>query len=119
MDRLNPVARKEKPVTCPFCDDAVPRPVVIPQRPEATGGRCSCGAVFISDVTGKGGGQAVVDGLALLCDNDVDRGMGLSAGVDYEVKKLGYRPQTHAAEPHMPGHGAFGRPKLWFFRLLS
>lgn len=57
-----------------------------------------------------------MDGLALLCDNDVDRAMGLSSD-DYEMQKLGYRPGTHSLESRMPRHGAFGSSKLWFFRL--
>jgi len=115
------MSRKEKPVTCPFCDQRVakPRPLGAKgSRDETSGGHCACGALYIADVTGKLGGQALMDGLTILCDGDVDAALGLSAGTDYEMVKLGYRPRTHSVERHMPRGGAFGRPKLWFFRRL-
>jgi hypothetical protein len=108
--------RKEKPAACPFCDERVPRPKEFPEDSQVTGGRCSCGAIFITDTTGKDGGQAFLDGLTLLCGGDVDRAMELSSE-DYELKKIGYRPRTHSLEPRMPKRGSFGRPKLWFVRL--
>lgn len=114
--------RKEPPAACPFCKERIPRPALL-NRPGISdgceGGACGgCGAVFIGDVTGKLGGQALVDGLTILADGDVQAGMSLQAGVDYEMHKVGYRPRTHSLEKHMPRHATFGRPKLWFFRAL-
>jgi hypothetical protein len=84
------------------------------------GARCSCGALYVADVTGKCGGQALLDGLALVAGGDVERGMLLVAGVDYEMKTLGYRPRTHSIEPRMPRRGGgFGTAKLFFFRRLD
>lgn len=82
------------------------------------GGSCSCGALFLYDESGKTGGQIMVEGLTSLCDGDIDMGMKLQAGVDYEAKDIGYRERTHSLEPKAPGRGSFGIPKLWFFRRL-
>jgi len=114
------LARKEKPAACPFCDQRVPRPAAfVDLRVDATGGRCSCGAVFVADVTGKEGGQALVDGLTALYGGDTDRAFSQQGGVDYEITSVGYRPRTHSIESRLPGRGGFGTPKLWFFRLVG
>jgi hypothetical protein len=112
--------RKEKPAACPFCDQRIPRPApFVDVEVDCGGGRCACGALFVVDVTGKQGGQVFLDGLTVLCDGDLDRGVSLQAKVDYEVVSLGYRPRTHSLESRLPGRGGFGTPKLWFFRLLA
>lgn len=118
-ERRRGYARKEKPATCPFCEERVPRPRKLEGTSDSAceGGRCACGALFIADLTGKLGGQALVDGLTLLAGGDQDRGMSLQQGKDYTLVKVGYRPRTHSLEPRVPPRGAFGMPKLWFFRL--
>lgn len=114
----NQLRRREVPVACPFCESRVPRPTKLPEADQFVGGRCQCGALYVFDETGREGGQILVEGLAILCDGDLDRAMGLSAGRDYEVKDLGYRARSHSVEPKALGHGGFGRPKLYFFRRL-
>ena len=109
--------RKEPPAACPFCEERVPRPKPFPENDQVVGGRCTCGAIFVADLTGKQGGQAYLDGLTLLVGS-VDRAMDLTSD-DYRMQKVGYRPRTHSLEARMPRRGAFGRPKLWFIRLLS
>ena len=105
-------------MTCPFCDARIGKPEQFSEQEEASGGRCQCGALFITDVTGKAGGEALMQGLTLLCAGDMDRALGLTAGKDYEMTKRGYQPRTHSLERRLPPHGAFGHAKLWFFRLL-
>lgn len=113
------MARKDKPACCPFCEEEVPRPrPIVELGGSARGGRCSCGAIYIVDETGKAGGQALLDGLTLLCDGDVDRAMGLESGVDYRLERMGYRPKTHGLDPQLPGHG-FAKPKLWFMKATT
>lgn len=118
--------RKGEPVLCPFCKNPVPRPSPLeapPGSPSSSllaatqGGRCSCGAIFLLDASGREGGQLLLEGLARICDGDLDRAMALSGGVDYQVRSLGYSPRGHNAEPIR--RGGFGRPKLWFFLLGS
>jgi hypothetical protein len=95
----------------------VPRPEALDGFVGVVGGRCECGAHFVADVTGRGGGQAFVDGLTLLCDGDVDAALRLGLGTDYEAADVGYRPRTHTVEPPRPGRGkSFGVPRLYFFR---
>lgn len=111
--------RKEKHAACPFCEERVPRPTKF-EEADCDGGRCVCGGLFVSDLTGKLGGQALVDGLTLLAGGDQDRGMSLERDKDYQMAMVGYRPRTHSLESRVPKRGgAFGMPKLWFFRLIS
>ena len=113
------VSRKEQPAACPFCEAHVPRPRKMPEVEDAVAGRCTCGAIYVADLTGKSGGQCLVHALTLLCDGDVDRAMGLSSGEDYQLEKLPYRPRTHALERQPIKRGGFGRTKLWFVRAIS
>lgn len=111
--------RKEKPAACPFCEELVRRPAQLAPDLDCSGGRCNCGALYILDLTGKSGGQALVDGLTLMCDGDLDGAMKLQSGIDYQLERMGYRPRTHSIETRVPRRGgAFGTPKLWFFRRL-
>jgi hypothetical protein len=115
--------RKEAPVTCPFCEAKVPRPTQEPSTKigsDTLAGFCPCGAVYVADETGKGGGQALMDGLTLLCEGDVDRALDLQFGVSYKMEKFGYRPRTHSLESRMPRKGgAYGLAKIWFFILCD
>jgi hypothetical protein len=116
-----PFKRRGDPVLCPFCKAPVPRPsslpAVGPTSAEASGGRCACGAVFLLDASGREGGQLVIEGLARLCDGDLDRALALRGGLDYRIESLGYNPRGHNAEAVR--RGGFGRPKLWFFLLAG
>jgi hypothetical protein len=114
--------RKELPAICPFCEASIPRPTAIEDEAVSAGirgGSCACGAVFVFDEAGKGGGDAVLGGLRLLCGGDADRAMGLAPDVDYQLERRGYRPRTHSYEPHLRKRGALSQPKLWFFRLTT
>ncbi len=107
-------------MSCPFCEVKIPRPELLPELVDVQGGRCQCGALYVADEAGKAGGQALLDGLTLLADGDIDRAMALTAGSDYELKDVGWRPRNHSKIPHKPGRGrSFGQAKIWFFRHLE
>lgn len=113
--------RKEPPATCPFCEERFerPRPLADTEGEAHTfdGGRCGCGAVFVLDTTGRQGGQALLDSMALGCDGDRDRGLTLSADVDYKLEQVAYNPRTHSLDPKRVSR-RFGQPTLYFFKLL-
>jgi hypothetical protein len=64
---VNPFAqrmRKAKQILCPFCEEGVPAPgrVMTVFTPDGClAERCSCGAVYAVDETGRLGGQALLD----------------------------------------------------------
>jgi len=80
-------------------------------------GRCTCGAIFILDETGKQGGQCLLQALSQICGGDLDRGMALESGVDYELEDVSYNPRTHSLAKQT--RRRYGQPKLWFIRLLK
>jgi hypothetical protein len=82
------------------------------------GGRCSCGAAFVIDVTGRSGGQALLDAQALACDGDLDRAMRMSSGVDYDVQTRPYQGPTNTVGGPRFGGGHL-QPKAWFVKLKS
>jgi hypothetical protein len=81
--------RRARRILCPFCKQkvAAPRRVTTAFTP---GGclaeRCSCGAVYAVDETGRLGGQALLDAQAVLCDGDLQRAMALETDVHVEVR---------------------------------
>jgi len=48
--------------------------------------RCSCGAVYAVDETGRLGGQALLDAQAVLCDGDLQLAMTLETGKQVDVR---------------------------------
>jgi hypothetical protein len=82
---------------CPFCKLEFPKPVEISTRLGFfTGGRCSCGAGYCFDASGKNMGEAFLDALVYVCNEDWDKAMSLESGVDYEEIYLNYNPDTHS-----------------------
>lgn len=96
----------------------MPKPEQIPEcfSPEGcTGGKCECGAAFVFDETGRGGGQAMIDAVAVACDGDLDRALALTHGDDYTVETRPYLPRTRTF-----GRGPMHRgvqPSIWFVGL--
>jgi len=82
----------------------------------ALGGRCSCGAVFVLDETGRSGGQALMDAQTLACDGDLDRALKLDPKRDLEVKTKMIREQISRSGPSLPGH-SYLQPKVWAIKL--
>jgi len=75
---------------CPFCS----RPIGVPEEITTrfgntfSGGRCTCGAVFVVDSSGHNLGEAYVDALAYACNNDYEKAWSLQPDVDYEIREL-------------------------------
>ena len=114
--------RREPVAACLFCDTKIPKPSHLSddRGPDACqGGHCkACGALFITDITGRAGGQALLDGLKFLADGDEDVGLTLRADVDYAYKGAAYNPRTHSMDAKS-GARRYGVPKLWFFKRLE
>jgi len=99
----------------------VPRPTTLETDPldqELKGGRCTCGALYLLDATGKEGGRRMMDGLYLIADQDMDRALALQSGEDYRVESVCYNYRMHTAESRTRKKG-YAQPKLWFFILKS
>jgi hypothetical protein len=92
MPNVNPFAermRKATKVLCPFCKEGIPAPgrVMTVFSPEGClAERCSCGAVYAVDETGRQGGQALLDAQAVLCDGDLHLAMTLESGKQVDVR---------------------------------
>jgi hypothetical protein len=82
--------KKNTGLCCPFCDQPVGGLEEITTRfgNTFTGGKCSCGAVFVYDGSGHNLGDAYVDGLAYACNNDWDKAWSLVPDEDYEIREL-------------------------------
>ncbi|MBA4371578.1 MAG: hypothetical protein C0402_01810 [Thermodesulfovibrio sp.] len=82
--------KKGTGLRCPFCEEPVGALQEITARfgNTFTGGKCSCGAVFVYDGSGHNLGDAYVDGLAYACDNDFDKAWSLVPEEDYEIREL-------------------------------
>ena len=111
--------RKARQLRCPFCKGNVPAPVrvmTVFTPAGCLGERCSCGAVYAVDETGRLGGQALLDAQALLCDGDLHRAMRLESGTQVEVRSRRCPTQTIQV-----GAGRLDRvsasARIWFVRL--
>lgn len=121
MSKANPFAqgmRKARQVLCPFCKEKVPRPRRVRTVFTAEGclaERCSCGAVYAVDETGRLGGQALLDAQAVLCDGDLRLAMTLETGKQVDVRSRRFGAQTIRG-----GASRFNRTsasaRAWFVR---
>ena len=118
--RIDPVRMPRpdgKPIAacCAFCSAKIARATKVAGTSSAPSGSCSCGVVFVDDSTGKLGGEAIVEGLSLLADGNLQRAMTLREGTDYDCKVLAYREISHeifpAADPNRVGVG-----RIFYFR---
>jgi hypothetical protein len=77
---------------CPFCSRSLDAPGKIKSRFGSSfeGGRCECGAVYVYDSTGHNLGDAYIEALGLVCDDDMDKAWSLTPDKDYTVLELGY-----------------------------
>jgi len=110
--------RKAKQVLCPFCKGKVPKPhrVMTVFTPDGClTERCSCGAIYAVDETGRLGGQALLDAQAVLCEGDLEQAMSLETGKDIDVRSRRFGAQTIRG-----GGGRFNRTaasaRAWFVR---
>ncbi len=84
---------------CPFCGEFFKPPVDIPIEgfSDVFGGRCTCGAVYTCDPTGKNEGETFMDALAL-ASGGYDEALELTED-DYEEKVLFYDLRRHRLVP--------------------
>ena len=82
----------ESLLNCPFCSRPLDPPVEIKSRFGSSfeGGKCGCGAVYVYDSTGHNLGDAYIDALGLVCDDDMEKAWSLTPDKDYTVLELGY-----------------------------
>jgi hypothetical protein len=112
MKKRKPLKTPSLRAGCPFCWEWLPAAERLAKvfSSDSRGGRCSCGAFFVVDETGRSGGQALLDALALACGGDLDRAVTLDSGKDYEVKTKPLGPERFAN--HSPA-----APKVWAVKL--
>jgi hypothetical protein len=114
MPGRRPVSRKKPPVSCPFCKELTPRPtlhMLVYSIDGARGGTCACGAAFVIDETGKNGGMALLDVLAMALDGDLDGALKLQARKDYRLAVIN--------DPSRPSSPTGIQPKIWFAKLTQ
>ena len=107
-------------VGCPFCFQWLPTPTRLPEMHglDSLGGRCVCGAYFVVDVTGKSGGQALLDVQTLACGGDVDQALKLRENVDFDLKSKPVREQTGPGGFVVQGH-SYMQPRVWALKLSA
>lgn len=119
--------KKKKPLVlpipsagCPFCWQWLPKPKkgAQTQSRELPAGQCPCGAYFVIDLTGKSGGQAMVDLQTLAAGGDIDAGMRLREGEDFELKTKQIETEASPGGRVVRGHSHVG-PKIWTLRLAG
>lgn len=110
--------RRARQILCPFCKAEVPEPrrVTTVFTPDGClAGRCSCGAVYAVDETGRLGGQALLDAQAVLSEGDLRLAMTLETGKQVDVRSRRFGAQTIRG-----GGSRFGRTgasaRAWFVR---
>lgn len=98
--------------TCPFCGKAPEEPHTIKMRfGETMGGRCSCGAVYVYDETGRMLGEAFTDALALLYGEDYDAAFGAPEEA-YEEETVSYNARLRR---YVRGAGVLDRSAKFLF----
>jgi hypothetical protein len=105
---------------CPFCGLEVGRPSETVQRTmkEFPAGRCPCGAVYVSDVTGHSVGAAMVECLVFACGDEWDLAWELIPEDDYLTGIVeDYDDVTHQICPKRNLDGRAVRGVLYFVRL--
>ncbi len=106
-------------IGCPFCWEWLPparkrRDVFSADGCE--GGQCQCGAFFVLDVTGRSGGQALMDAQVMACDGDLDRALKLDSNRDFEVKTRNLREAMGKHGRRVVVRG-YLEPKVWALKL--
>lgn len=89
----------EKP-TCPFCTSLL-KPLLETRSSDMPMDSCTCGAVYICDVTGHNLGSAMVDALVHACNGDSDKAWNLLPDEDYFERQV----KEYDLETHQIIHG--------------
>ncbi len=95
---MKPRVREDKDETakCPFCKTLISPPTEIKTETGGfTGGRCECGAVYVSDPTGHNVGEAFAEALAYACGDDWGGFESLPEGQNYREAVFNYNQRTH------------------------
>ena len=105
-------------VGCPFCLQWLPAPtrLTATYSLDSLGGRCDCGAYFVVDVTGRSGGQALLDVQTLACGGDVDRALKLREDEDFDLRSKPVNDHTTPRGLAVRGH-SYMQPKVWALKL--
>lgn len=105
-------ARESIEPHCPFCRAKLERPsnITLGDAGKALGGRCVCGALYLVDPTGKGVGDALMQGLSWAAGT-LGKDLGeLASGEDYEDAVLSYDWRTHRSTGESTGYmDGYGR----------
>ncbi len=105
---------------CPFCGVDVGRPRHPDERrmTEFPVGRCQCGAVYSSDVTGHNVGAAIVETLLYACGENAELAWELLPEDDYLTGRIeNYDEVTHEVVAKKNVDGRAVRGVLYFVRL--
>ncbi len=85
---------------CPFCGTPINRPEISSENPDIFLGRCSCGAVYACDESGKNIGNALIEALVFACNKDWNKAWELSEGEDFFSEIIdNYDPISHLIVP--------------------
>ncbi len=104
---------------CPFCgaDLARPAEMTISDTEQGTGGRCSCGAVYLVDPTGKNVGLMMAQALNAISET-LRKGIGeLVPDEDYQDAVLSYDWRTHRSTGISKGY-MDGSGRLYIFKVM-
>jgi len=102
---------KDAPPRCPFCGAYLNRPEQMKITPTdiVQGGRCTCGALYLADPTGKNVGLMMAQALAAAADILKKEIEDLVPDEDYQDRVLSYDWRNHrstgAAQGYMDGSG--------------
>jgi len=99
---------------CLFCKERIGKPkkvkIAVFSIEGCKGGVCAkCGTAYVMDETGKNGGDALLDGLAIACGGDLTAATALSSD-DYQVRNGIYYREMAGPGLDRP----YVTPKLWF-----
>jgi hypothetical protein len=122
------VARKKrKPLSsgipkvgCPFCLQWLPKATSLHEVHimDSIGGRCACGAYFVVDVTGRSGGQALLDLQTLACGGDLEQALQLREHEDFELESKPVRGRANPGGLVIQGH-SYMQPRVWALKLTK
>lgn len=106
--------RQKEKAHCPFCRKIINRPrKIFPiWKTEFSGGKCSCGAVFLMDPTGKNMGLLLADALMIA---DID----YYDGSDYGVYHYVYYSSEHCINVKVPAARVKGSKILFVKQTLD
>jgi hypothetical protein len=111
---------QSQPPVCPFCGAALPRPKPRPWSRTSLlpGGRCTCGAHFVVDPTGRNGGQALMEALEDASGGDRERSQFFVPGRDYQELIENYDTQLHRFIKGFRGYRR-GMARLYLVKLTA